>query len=68
MKSFKRKRPRSNSYRLTCRKIYRKRVKTSKCRGKSYGQCSMAQVCTRTRSGKRRSYCRYRINRKCSQS
>ena len=37
---------------------YRRRVKSSSCRGKSRRGCRKTSGCNLTRSGKRRSYCR----------
>jgi hypothetical protein len=37
---------------------YRRRVKESRCRGKSRSGCHQTTGCTLTRSGKRRPYCR----------
>lgn len=45
------------------RKIYRKRVKSSSCRGKSFTKCRLKYGCKRTRGNKRKSYCRKMKNR-----
>ena len=42
--------------------IYRSRVKSSPCRGQTK-KCRIKYGCKKTRSGKRRSYCRKRTNR-----
>jgi hypothetical protein len=44
------------------RKIYRSRVKTSNCRGQT--RCRLRNGCKKTRTGKRKSYCRKRTNRR----
>lgn len=44
------------------KRIYRSRVKTSHCRGKSFTKCRLRNGCRRTLSGKRKSYCRKRSN------
>ena len=41
--------------------IYRARVKSSRCRGQT--RCRVRNNCKKTRSGKRKSYCRKRTNR-----
>lgn len=43
--------------------IYRRRVKTSTCRGKSFTTCRLKNGCKRTVAGRRKSYCRRRTNR-----
>lgn len=47
----------------TRKQIYRSRVKSSHCRGKSFTTCRLRNGCKRTRSGRRKSYCRRRANR-----
>ena len=47
----------------TRKQIYRSRVKSSLCRGKSFTKCRLKNGCKRTRSGRRKSYCRNRTNR-----
>lgn len=47
----------------TRKQIYRKRVKNSPCRGKSFTTCRLRNGCKRTRANKRKSYCRRRSNR-----
>lgn len=42
--------------------IYRSRVKSSPCRGQTR-RCREKYGCKKTRSGKRKSYCRKRTNR-----
>lgn len=41
--------------------IYRSRVKSSHCRGQS--RCRVRNGCKKTRTGRRKSYCRKRTNR-----
>jgi hypothetical protein len=53
----------TRSMRRTKKQIYRSRVKTSHCRGKSFDKCRLKNGCKRTMAGKRRSYCRKRTNR-----
>ena len=48
---------------LSKRRSYRRRVKTSKCRGLTR-TCRKAKGCTMTKSGKRKSYCRRVKNHK----
>ena len=43
---------------LSRRQVYRSRVKTSKCRGKNFTKCRLRNGCKRTRTNKRKSYCR----------
>jgi len=47
----------------TRKQIYRARVKSSPCRGKTADGCRKKYGCERTKSGTRRSYCRKRTNR-----
>lgn len=47
----------------TKKQIYRKRVKNSSCRGKSFTACRHRYGCKRTRANKRKSYCRKMSNR-----
>ena len=47
----------------TRKQVYRRRVKSSPCRGKSFTTCRLKNGCKRTRGNKRRSYCRRRTNR-----
>lgn len=47
----------------TRKQIYRSRTKSSSCRGKSFTKCRLKNGCKRTRSGRRKSYCRKRSNR-----
>jgi hypothetical protein len=47
----------------TRKQIYRKRVKSSSCRGKSFTACRRRYGCKRTRANKRKSYCRKLSNR-----
>lgn len=54
----------SRSQRRTLKQLYRYRVKTSSCRGKSSTKCQRANGCKRTRAGHRRSYCRHISNRR----
>lgn len=48
----------------TRKQIYRKRVKSSSCRGKSFTKCRLRYGCKRTRANKRKSYCRKLSNRR----
>ena len=50
-------------HRRSKRAIYRSRVKKSPCRGKASSSCLEKYGCKNTKSGKRRSYCRKRMNR-----
>ncbi len=45
------------------KQIYRQRVKTSPCRGKIRTNCLKKYGCKNTRAGRRRSYCRKKMNR-----
>lgn len=47
----------------TKKQIYRRRVKTSRCRGKTFTTCRLKNGCKRTKSGRIKSYCRHRANR-----
>ena len=47
----------------TRKQIYRNRVKSSPCRGKSYTKCRRRDGCKRTKAGRRVSYCRRLTNR-----
>ena len=47
----------------TKKQIYRSRVKNSSCRKRSKDSCRKKYGCKLTRSGKRTSYCRKRMNR-----
>ena len=53
----------TRSMRRTRKQIYRSRVKTSLCRGKSFTKCRLRNGCKRTKTGKRKSYCRQSKNR-----
>jgi hypothetical protein len=46
------------------KQIYRSRVKSSHCRGKSFTKCRGKNGCKTTMRGKRRSYCRKKTNRR----
>lgn len=48
----------------TKKQIYRGRVKTSTCRGKTSTTCRLKNGCKRTKSGRIKSYCRHRTNRR----
>ena len=48
----------------TRKQIYRSRVKYSPCRGKSADGCREKYGCKKTKSGRRKSYCRKRTNRR----
>ena len=50
-------------HRRSKRAIYRTRVKKSPCRGKARSSCLEKYGCKNTKSGKRRSYCRKKMNR-----
>lgn len=47
----------------TKRQIYRSRVKASPCRGKISSECLDKNGCKNTKSGRRKSYCRRKMNR-----
>ena len=47
----------------TRKQVYRARLNTSNCRGKSFTRCRLKDGCKRTRAGSRKSYCRSRKNR-----
>ena len=47
----------------TRKQIYRSRVKSSMCRGKSFTKCRLKNGCKRTKAGTRKSYCRQAKNR-----
>lgn len=47
----------------TRKQIYRARVKSSICRGKTFTTCRLKNGCKRTRRGRRKSYCRQTKNR-----
>ena len=47
----------------TRKQIYRARVKSSICRGKTFTTCRLKNGCKRTRAGRRKSYCRQTKNR-----
>ena len=47
----------------TRKQIYRARVKSSMCRGKSFTKCRLKNGCKRTKAGTRKSYCRQLTNR-----
>jgi hypothetical protein len=47
----------------TRKQLYRSRVKSSVCRGKSFTTCRLKNGCKRTMAGRRKSYCRKRTNR-----
>ncbi len=47
---------------LSRRRVYRHRVKTSQCRGNPVTQCR--GTCKPTKKGKRRAYCRKRSNKR----
>ena len=48
---------------LTRKQVYRSRLKTSNCRGRTFTKCRLKNGCKRTRAGHRKSYCRSRKNR-----
>ena len=45
----------THSMRRTRKQVYRARVKSSHCRGKSYTQCRLKDGCKRIMKGRRRS-------------
>lgn len=47
----------------TKRQIYRSRTKASPCRGKISSECLDKNGCKNTKSGRRKSYCRRKMNR-----
>ena len=47
----------------TKKQIYRQRVKTSPCKGKTVNGCRKKYGCKRTKAGRRSAYCRKRTNR-----
>ena len=54
---------RTRSQTRTKKQVYRARLKTSNCRGKSFTKCRLKNGCKRTKAGRRKSYCRSRKNR-----
>ena len=48
----------------TRKQIYRARVKSSPCRGKTYDKCRRRYGCKKTNPGTRKSYCRKTTNRR----
>ncbi len=55
---------RSKTRRMRTKKqIYRQRTKTSHCRGKISSDCLDKNGCKNTKAGKRKSYCRRKMNR-----
>ena len=52
-----------HSNKKSVKRIYRRRVKESPCRGKSFTECRHKYGCKRTMKGKRPSYCRKTKNR-----
>jgi hypothetical protein len=53
----------TRSMRRTRKQVYRARVKTSPCRGKSFTTCRLKNGCKRTKAGRKVSYCRRLTNR-----
>jgi hypothetical protein len=51
----------------SAKKLYRKRVKTSKCRGMMTAKCRSSKSC-KMALGKKRSFCRKAVNTKRSRS
>jgi hypothetical protein len=49
--------------RRTKKQIYRARVKHSRCRGQLRSACLEKYGCKNTKAGRRRSYCRKKVNR-----
>lgn len=43
---------------MSKKKVYRSRVKSSQCRGKTFTNCRRRNGCKVTMKGRRRSYCR----------
>ena len=54
---------RTRSHTRSRKQVYRARLKTSNCRGRSFTTCRLKDGCKRTRRGRRKSYCRSRKNR-----
>ena len=54
---------RTRSQTRTRKQVYRARLKSSNCRGKSFTRCRLKYGCKRTMSGKIKSYSRSRKNR-----
>jgi hypothetical protein len=54
---------RTRSQSRTRKQVYRARIKTSNCRGRSFTRCRLKDGCKRTMSGRIKSYCRSRKNR-----
>ncbi len=53
----------TRSHTRTRKQLYRSRVKSSRCRGKTSTTCRLKNGCKRTMAGRRKSYCRHRTNR-----
>ena len=54
---------RTRSQTRSKKQVYRARLKTSNCRGKSFTTCRLKNGCKRTRRVRSKSYCRSRSNR-----
>lgn len=54
---------RTRSQTRSRKQVYRARLKSSNCRGRSFTRCRLKDGCKRTMSGKKKSYCRSRKNR-----
>ena len=54
---------RTRSQTRTRKQVYRARLRSSNCRGRTFTKCRLKDGCRRTMSGKRKSYCRSRKNR-----
>jgi hypothetical protein len=53
----------TRSHTRTRKQVYRSRIRTSNCRGKSFTKCRFKDGCKRTMAGRKKSYCRSRKNR-----
>lgn len=53
----------NSSARKSVKRVYRKRVKASVCRGKKSTICAAKRGCKSTKAGKRKSYCRKSSNK-----
>lgn len=54
----------TRSMHRSLRRTYRARTKASVCRSKTASTCRRRIGCKKTRSGKRKSYCRKRSNKR----
>ena len=53
----------TRSHSRTRKQVYRSRLKTSNCRGRTVTRCRLKDGCKNTKKGSRKSYCRSRTNR-----